>query len=136
LTPAPRTTGRVVRKIAAAIVLVPLGIVVIAFAVANRQDVTVSFDPFNPAQPAFAWTMWLFVPIFIALIAGVVIGGLVSAMRHGRLRRSIRRLERDIDRLHAEIDVHRRSAGAPAAPAEPAASSAPRERLTLRAPVR
>ena len=37
------------RKIVAAVILVPLAIIIIAFAVANRQIVTVSFDPFNSA---------------------------------------------------------------------------------------
>ena len=36
------------RKIVAAIIVVPLVIVIVAFAVANRQAVTVSFDPFCP----------------------------------------------------------------------------------------
>ncbi|MFY9761949.1 MAG: DUF1049 domain-containing protein, partial [Xanthobacteraceae bacterium] len=35
------------RKIVAALILVTLGVILIAFAVANRQAVTVSFDPFN-----------------------------------------------------------------------------------------
>ena len=39
------------RKIVAAVVLVPLAILIIAFAVANRQNVTVSFDPFSAAEP-------------------------------------------------------------------------------------
>ena len=34
------------------IILVPLAVVIIAFAMANRQNVTVSFDPFNAAEPA------------------------------------------------------------------------------------
>ena len=40
------------RRIIAALILVPLAIVLIAFAVANRQDVTVSFDPFSSVAPA------------------------------------------------------------------------------------
>ena len=40
------------RKIVTAIILVPLAVVIIAFAVANRQIVTVSFDPFSVTEPA------------------------------------------------------------------------------------
>ena len=43
-----------IRKIITALILVPLAIVFIALAVANRQTVVVSFDPLDPAQPAFA----------------------------------------------------------------------------------
>ena len=37
------------RKIVTAIIVVPLAAVIVAFAVANRQTVTVSFDPFSSA---------------------------------------------------------------------------------------
>ena len=48
------------RKIVTGLILVPLAIVIIAFAVANRQMVTVSFDPFSSASPAYAATLPLF----------------------------------------------------------------------------
>ena len=35
------------RKLVTALILVPLAIVLVAFAVANRQTVVVSFDPFD-----------------------------------------------------------------------------------------
>ena len=41
-----------IRKFVTALILVPLAIVFIAFAVANRQTVVVSFDPFDQAHPA------------------------------------------------------------------------------------
>jgi uncharacterized integral membrane protein len=34
------------------LIVVPLAVVIIAFAVANRQSVTVSFDPFSATSPA------------------------------------------------------------------------------------
>jgi uncharacterized integral membrane protein len=123
------------RKIVAALILVPLAIVIVAFAVANRQEVTVSIDPFNPAQPAYSMTMWLFVPIIVALIFGVVIGGGVSWLRHGRWRRTARRLERELAKLHDEFDAHKRAAGAPV-PMAPVPETAEPERLKLRAPLR
>ena len=52
LNAAPRSAGSVLRKIVAAIILVPLAVVIIAFAVANRQIVTVSLDPFSAEHPA------------------------------------------------------------------------------------
>ena len=39
------------RKIVTAIIVVPLVVIIVAFAVANRQTVTVSFDPFSSAAP-------------------------------------------------------------------------------------
>ncbi|MGB6174312.1 MAG: DUF1049 domain-containing protein, partial [Xanthobacteraceae bacterium] len=63
------------RKIVAALILVTLGVILIAFAVANRQAVTVSFDPFNTANPAASVALPLFALVIVLLIAGVVIGG-------------------------------------------------------------
>ena len=45
------------RKIVTAFVLVPLAIIIVMFAVANREIITVSFDPFDSARPAFALKM-------------------------------------------------------------------------------
>ena len=42
------------RKLVTALVLVPLGIVIVMFAVANREIVTISFDPFDTRNPALA----------------------------------------------------------------------------------
>ena len=127
-----RTGRNLLRKIVAALVLVPLGILLIAFAVANRQIVTVSFDPFNPQHPAASVALPLFVLIVALLIAGVVIGGCASWLRHGRWRRTARRLERDLAKLRGELDLHTRAAGA--ATTIPQAARPP-ERLRLRPPV-
>jgi uncharacterized integral membrane protein len=81
------------RKIVAAAILVPLAVLIVAFAVANRQNVTIAFDPFSTQQPDTV-TEPLFVVILAALIAGVVIGGLASWLSHGRWRRLARRFER------------------------------------------
>ena len=116
----------------AVVILVPLAIVLVAFAVANRQDVMVSLDPFNPAQPAYSRTMWLFVPIFAALIIGVAIGGFASWLRHGKWRRLARRAERGANALRGELATLRHRPEAPLAPPQ---APLP-ERLQLKPPVR
>ena len=52
----PSTREMVMRKFFSALVLVPLGLIFVVFAVANRHMVTVSFDPFNATDPAVAVT--------------------------------------------------------------------------------
>jgi len=139
LTAPPATAGRVFRNIVAALVLIPLAIVIIAFAVANRQAVTVSLDPFSAEHLAASVTLPLFALIIAVLIVGVVIGGMAGWLRHGRWRRTARRLERDIARLRGEIDAHKRAAGAASAAGAPVAAPEPLkppDRLRLRAPVR
>ena len=121
------------RKIVAAMVLVPLAVVIIAFAVANRQFVTVSFDPFGAPGQAAAVSLPLFAVMMIALIFGVLVGGLATRLSHGKWRRLARRLERDASELRARLHVHEAAAAPPSAvPRE----TEPPPRLKLTAPVR
>lgn len=96
------------RKIITAVVIVPLAVIIIAFAVANRQWITVSFDPFSSVSPAYAASMPLFVLIFIALILGVIVGGIATWIRQRKWRRSARRLEGEVHALHDELAAQRR----------------------------
>jgi uncharacterized integral membrane protein len=131
LTGASRSAGRLLRKVAAVIILVPLAVVIVAFAVANRQDVTLSFDPFNAVRPAAALTVPLFLLVIGLLILGVVIGGVATWLGHGRWRRAARRFEREAGELRSELAAFRRPPGGGAA--TPAAAKPP-ERLQLRPP--
>jgi uncharacterized integral membrane protein len=97
----------VFRKIVTAVIVVPLAVIIVAFAVANRQDVTVSFDPFSAASPAYAATVPLFVLIFVLVILGVIVGGIAAWLRQSKWRRMARKLEGDVRALHQEIDALR-----------------------------
>jgi len=122
-----------VRKIIGALILVPLAIVIVALAVANRQAVTLSLDPFSAGAPAATLTLPLFVIIIVTLIVGVIVGGLAVRLGHGKWRRLARRLEREAGELRDKLEALH------ASHAEP--SIVPREhnpppRLKLRPPVR
>jgi uncharacterized integral membrane protein len=110
----------VFRKIVTGIILVPLAIVIIAFAVANRQMVTVTFDPFSSASPAYAVTLPLFVLIFILLIVGVIIGGVAAWTGQAKWRRGHRRLDDEVRQLRSEVDtIEARMMMRPSHPPEP-----------------
>ncbi len=134
MTGAARSAGNIFRKIIAAIILVPLAVVIIAFAVANRQIVTVSLDPFSAEHPAASLTLPLFALVIVLLVLGVLIGGIAAWLRQSKWRRTARRLEREIADLHIEIEALKRSAGVPDTGID--APSRPPERLQLRPPVR
>lgn len=106
------------RKILTWIVVVPLAIVIIAFAVANRQIVTVSFDPFNSASPAYAVPLPLFILIFALVILGVVVGGVAAWLRQSKWRRAARKLDAENRQLLQELASirHRFGTQAPTAP--------------------
>ena len=134
MTQTARSAGGLVRKIIAAVILVPLAVIIIAIAVANRQIVTVSLDPFSAEHPAASLTLPLFALVIVLLILGVLIGGIAAWLRQSKWRRTARRLEREIADLHIEIEALKRSAAVPGASV--GAPAAPPERLQLRPPMR
>jgi len=96
------------RTIVTAVILIPLAVIMIGFAVANRQAVTISFDPFDAGHPAYSMTLPLFVMIFLLLILGVLIGGTAAWLRQSRWRAAARRAESRNRDLHAELAMLRR----------------------------
>jgi uncharacterized integral membrane protein len=96
------------RRIIWTLIVVPLAVVIIAFAVANRQSVTVSLDPFSWTSPAYAATLPLFAIIFVVLILGVLIGGIAAWIGQTKWRRSARKLDSEVRGLHQELDAIRR----------------------------
>jgi uncharacterized integral membrane protein len=96
------------RKVLTIVIVVPLAILIIAFAVANRQLVTISFDPFSSAEPAYAAKLPLFALIFALVILGVIIGGIATWLRQASWRRTARALDADVRILHQELEAMRR----------------------------
>ena len=106
------------RKFLTALIVIPLGLVFIVFAVANRHGVTVSFDPFNTVAPSVGVTLPLFVVIIGSAIFGVMAGSVATWFSQGRWRRASRRHEAEADRARRQLDETR----ARNASAQPASS--------------
>lgn len=106
------------RKIVTLAIVLPLAAVIIAFAVANRQLVTVSFDPFTNVSPAYAATLPLFILIFVLVILGVIVGGAAAWLRQAHWRRAARKLDGEVRHLQQELASlrNRASAGPPPEP--------------------
>ncbi|MDB5657343.1 MAG: hypothetical protein JWQ94_4956 [Tardiphaga sp.] len=107
------------RKFLTALVLIPLAIVFVVFAVANRHFVTVSFDPFNSVNPSVAASLPLFVVIIAVAILGVMAGGLATWFRQGRWRRAARLHEAEARHARTELADLRVQAAAAARQAQP-----------------
>jgi hypothetical protein len=101
------------RKFVTIFVLIPLAVLIVMFAVANREIITVSFDPFDARQPALAIRMPLFILIFVLVGLGVLIGGIAAWMKQHKWRVRARRAEADVRRLRVELDTQRAIAPAP-----------------------
>jgi uncharacterized integral membrane protein len=102
----------VMRKFFTGLVLIPLGLIFIVFAVANRHLVTVSFDPFNSSNPSFGVTLPLFVVIIVVAILGVVAGGSATWLRQRHWRRAARQHEAEVLQARAQLADLRSQAAA------------------------
>src|SRR5438874_816808 len=103
-----------IRSFIATIVLIPLAILIVLLAVANRAGVTISLDPFSTEAPALVVKLPLFLVILAALIAGVDrIGRAVSRLQdRERFSRQCARGETvRIRHLFADVGRYRRAAG-------------------------
>lgn len=102
------------RKIVNTVVIVPLALVLLAFALANRRFVTVSFNPFDSGDSTLALTLPLFVVIIAAGMLGVLAGGLAVWFGQRRHRKAARRLEAEAAQARSELAELRRNPAFPA----------------------
>ncbi|MET3888978.1 putative integral membrane protein [Bosea sp. OAE506] len=100
-----------------ALVLVPIALAVVLFAVANRAPVRVSFDPVSRDAPQFAYDIPLFAVVLVALAIGVLIGGFAAWMAQGKHRKAARRNRREAEALRSETQMLRAAVPDSALPA-------------------
>jgi uncharacterized integral membrane protein len=91
------------RKFFGAVLVVSLGVVFVAFAVANRHLVTVSFDPFNSADPSLKLTWPLFLVIIAAAALGVIAGGCATWFRQRRWRRAAHQHQAEARQVRTQL---------------------------------
>jgi uncharacterized integral membrane protein len=93
----------VMRKFFTAVVVIPVGVIFVVFAVANRHFVTVSFDPFNSIDPSVSVRLPLFIVIIAMAMIGVVAGSSMTWFRQRRWRRAARQYEADARQARAQL---------------------------------
>jgi uncharacterized integral membrane protein len=101
------------RKFFTALIVIPLGLLFVVFAVANRHFVTLSFDPFNSRDPSISVTMPLFAVIIVVAILGVVAGGTATWFRQRHWRRAARQHETEARQAQAQLAELRAGAVTP-----------------------
>ena len=97
-----------------ALILIPVAIVVVLLAVANRGPVTLSLDPFSHEAPEIAVTLPLFAVIFGAVALGVIIGGVMAWLAQSKHRRASRYYRREARRLRQDTARARPGSGSTA----------------------
>ena len=86
-------------------VVLPIALVLLLFAIANRREVTVSFDPFPGGDitgPEI--TAPLFIVLILTGVVGLLAGGFVAWMRQRHWRREARLSRMDANNARAEAD--------------------------------
>ncbi|WP_159592137.1 LapA family protein [Chelativorans xinjiangense] len=86
-------------RIVIVLVFVPLAIVLIALAVANRASTAFTLDPFNPGNPGLTVELPLFVYLFAALLIGMFVGSIATWFRQGRYRRIACERAQEVEQL-------------------------------------
>ena len=101
------------RKFLTALIVIPLGLILVVFAVANRHFVTVSFDPFVSSDPSFSITLPLFLLLILVAALGVLAGGCAVWFGQRHWRRAARRNDADARAARGELaDLRARAAAA------------------------
>ncbi|WFU41048.1 DUF1049 domain-containing protein [Bradyrhizobium sp. CB82] len=100
------------RKFLTALIVIPFGLLLVVFAVANRHFVTVSFDPFNSADPSLSVALPLFLLLILVALLGVLAGGCAVWFGQRHWRRAARRHEADARSARAELAGFRASTAA------------------------
>lgn len=80
-----------IQRVLVLIILVPLAVILIALAAANRAPTPFTIDPFQPGNPDLTIVLPLFVWLFAALVIGVLVGSCATWLRQGRYRKQARR---------------------------------------------
>jgi hypothetical protein len=99
------------RKLILALVVVPLGVVLVALAVVNRKSVELILNPFGGAEPSLSLQAPLFLLLLGGFALGLVAGGVTTWLGQGKWRRTAREEAREArqwrhqaDRLEKEIE--------------------------------
>jgi uncharacterized integral membrane protein len=98
------------RKFLIALIVIPLAVLFVVFAVANRHFATVSFNPFDPSDPALSVSMPLFALIIAVAILGVVAGGCATWIGQRRWRRAARQHQAEAQTARTELANFRATA--------------------------
>lgn len=91
------------RKFLTALIVIPLGLLLLVFAIANRHFVTVSFDPFMSVDPSLSVTLPLFLLLILVAALGVLTGGCAVWFGQWHWRRAARRNEADARAARGEL---------------------------------
>jgi uncharacterized integral membrane protein len=84
------------------LLLLPVALLVLVFAVANRHSTTVVLDPLGLLTNGMTISAPLFIILFLAIMVGVLLGGAASWIVQGKYRRAAREASADLRIMREE----------------------------------
>ncbi len=98
------------RRVLRWVVGVPIAILVVGFAIANRRWVTLSLDPFSQATPSVYLDLPLWLLFFAGILVGLIVGWSASWLAQGKWRKAARDARSEVQALQSELaDVRKAS---------------------------
>jgi hypothetical protein len=94
----------VLRRVIWLLLALPAAAILVTLAIANRHPVRLVLDPFRPETPVLSLQLPFYAWLFIALIGGVVLGGVATWMTQSKWRRTARSRALEAMRWQAEAD--------------------------------
>jgi uncharacterized integral membrane protein len=95
------------------LLLIPVAVVIVTFAIVNRHSVAVSFDPFGSDLSGLRFEVPLFLVMFACAMLGVVAGSFATWLRQARHRRALRETRSDLAHLREEAERSRHLSALP-----------------------
>jgi hypothetical protein len=92
------------RKLLLALIVVPLGVALIALAVANRKPTLLVLDPFGGGEPGLSLEAPLFLFLLGAFALGLLVGGAATWLGQGKWRKRARVGAREANEWHRQAD--------------------------------
>lgn len=100
------------KRLVFVLIVVPIALVILALAVANRQDVSLNYNPFTPDFPGMQVVAPFFVFLFLTFALGMIVGGIAVWLGQSRYRRDARRREMEAEEWRYKADRERERAEA------------------------
>lgn len=91
-------------KLSNILMAIPALVLALVISIANRGAVTFSIDPFSAENPALAFSVPLYLLIFVALLLGVLIGGMSAWAGQTGWRKKARKTAREVKHLTKDLE--------------------------------
>jgi len=85
------------RRIITVLIIVPIALILIVFIIANREMMSVSFNPFDRQDEGWTLRAPAFIFLFAFLGLGVVVGSVVTWVSQHPYRKKARRVDEALD---------------------------------------